>query len=117
MLPRPRGILRGDDCSVNHYSLSLPTRASPAITIEQLPTAARALRCPYRDRRSGRVRIVSARKASAAQRKRYEEVKQAERLRQSLDRHWAEAEAGVVERGVRIDPEIADRLRAMGYLR
>jgi hypothetical protein len=32
-------------------------------------------------------------------------------------RVWAEPEAGVVERGVRIDPDIADRLRAMGYLR
>jgi arylsulfatase A-like enzyme len=43
--------------------------------------------------------------------------KEAERLRQLLDQHWAEPEAGVVERGVRIDPDIADRLRAMGYLR
>ena len=45
------------------------------------------------------------------------EAEQAERLRRVLDEHCAEGEAGVVERGVRIDPEIADRLRAMGYLR
>ncbi len=37
-------------------------------------------------------------------------------LRGLLDRHLAETRAGVVEKGVRIDPEIADRLRAMGYL-
>jgi hypothetical protein len=34
-----------------------------------------------------------------------------------LDAHLAARDAGVVERGVRIDPDIADRLRAMGYLR
>jgi hypothetical protein len=37
--------------------------------------------------------------------------------RQILDSQRAEGEAGGVERGVRIDPGIADRLRAMGYLR
>ena len=39
------------------------------------------------------------------------------RMRTLLDRHLTEQAAGVVERGVRIDPGIADRLRAMGYLR
>lgn len=39
------------------------------------------------------------------------------RLRAELDRHLAKAMPGVVEKGVRIDPAIADRLRAMGYLR
>jgi hypothetical protein len=38
-------------------------------------------------------------------------------MRQLLDRHLAEGDAGIVEQGVRIDPAIADRLRAMGYLR
>ena len=41
----------------------------------------------------------------------------AARMRDLLDRHLAREDAGVVERGVRIDPGIADRLRAMGYLR
>jgi arylsulfatase A-like enzyme len=45
------------------------------------------------------------------------EPAEAVRLRQLLDRHLTEKGAGVVERGVRIDPGIADRLRAMGYLR
>jgi leucyl aminopeptidase (aminopeptidase T) len=40
----------------------------------------------------------------------------AARLRGLLDRHLAETGAGVVEKDVRIDPGIADRLRAMGYL-
>ena len=39
------------------------------------------------------------------------------RLRELLDDHLAEGNAGVVEKGVRIDPGIAGRLRAMGYLR
>ncbi len=41
---------------------------------------------------------------------------QAERMRELLDRHLAQEEAGIVERGVRIEPGIAERLRAMGYL-
>jgi arylsulfatase A-like enzyme len=41
----------------------------------------------------------------------------ATRLRELLDRHLAETSAGVVEKDVRIDPGIADRLRVMGYLR
>jgi arylsulfatase A-like enzyme len=45
------------------------------------------------------------------------EPEAAARLRALLDRHQTEAGSGVVERGVRIDPEIADRLRQMGYLR
>ena len=45
------------------------------------------------------------------------ETEQTHRLRQGFDSHQAEGAAGVVERGVRIDPGIADRLRAMGYLR
>jgi arylsulfatase A-like enzyme len=45
------------------------------------------------------------------------EVAEAVRMRRLLDRHLADAPAGVVETGVRIDPGIADRLRAMGYLR
>ncbi len=45
------------------------------------------------------------------------EISEAERMRALLDRHQAEAAAGVVEKGVRIDPGIAQRLRAMGYLR
>jgi arylsulfatase A-like enzyme len=40
-----------------------------------------------------------------------------ERMRALLDRHLAAEPPGVVEKGVRIDPGIADRLRAMGYLR
>jgi arylsulfatase A-like enzyme len=42
---------------------------------------------------------------------------EAGRMRELLDRHLAKEDTGVVERGVRIDPGIADRLRAMGYLR
>jgi hypothetical protein len=42
---------------------------------------------------------------------------EAERLRGLLDAYLAEGDAGVVEEGVRIDPGIAGRLRAMGYLR
>jgi arylsulfatase A-like enzyme len=45
------------------------------------------------------------------------EPAEAVRLRQLLDRHLNEEGAAAVERGVRIDPGIADRLRAMGYLR
>jgi arylsulfatase A-like enzyme len=45
------------------------------------------------------------------------EREQAARMRALLDAHLASGPAQVVERGVRIDPEIADRLRAMGYLR
>lgn len=45
------------------------------------------------------------------------EPAEARRMRALLDRHLAERRRGVVERGVRIDPEIAKRLRAMGYLR
>jgi choline-sulfatase len=45
------------------------------------------------------------------------EPAEAERMRALLDAHRAGRETGVVERGVRIDPEIADKLRAMGYLR
>ena len=41
----------------------------------------------------------------------------AETVRALLERHLSEGSAGVVEKGVRIDPGIADRLRAMGYLR
>jgi arylsulfatase A-like enzyme len=41
----------------------------------------------------------------------------AERMRALLDAHLSEPDRGVVERGVRIEPHIADRLRAMGYLR
>ncbi len=44
------------------------------------------------------------------------EPAQTERMRELLDRHLTQEGAGVVERGVRIDPGIADRLRAMGYL-
>ena len=44
-------------------------------------------------------------------------VAEAGRMRELLDRHLAKEDTGVVERGVRIDPNIADRLRAMGYLR
>jgi arylsulfatase A-like enzyme len=42
---------------------------------------------------------------------------EARRMRELLERHLAEPPAGVVEKGVRIDPTIAERLRAMGYLR
>ena len=45
------------------------------------------------------------------------ESEEAERMRRLLDGQEARGGAGVVERGVRIDPGIADRLRAMGYLR
>jgi arylsulfatase A-like enzyme len=45
------------------------------------------------------------------------EQREAERLRRILDGQQSGGGAGVVERGVRIDPDIADRLRAMGYLR
>jgi hypothetical protein len=45
------------------------------------------------------------------------EAAEAERMRALLDAHQTEEGAGVVEKGVRIDPGIADRLRAMGYLR
>ena len=45
------------------------------------------------------------------------EAAEAERMRALLEAHLAEQGDGVVERGVRIDPGIADRLRAMGYLR
>jgi arylsulfatase A-like enzyme len=45
------------------------------------------------------------------------EAVEAERMRALLRAHLAEQGDGVVERGVRIDPGIADRLRAMGYLR
>ncbi len=34
-----------------------------------------------------------------------------------LGAHLSEKGDGVVAKGVRIDPSIADRLRAMGYLR
>jgi hypothetical protein len=45
------------------------------------------------------------------------EPAEAGRMRDLFDRHLTKEGAGVVERGVRIDPGIADRLRAMGYLR
>jgi arylsulfatase A-like enzyme len=45
------------------------------------------------------------------------ETAEAERLRELLDAYLAAGDAGVVEEGVRIDPGIAGRLRAMGYLR
>ena len=45
------------------------------------------------------------------------EPSMAARMRTLLDAHLAEGGAGVVEKGVRVDPGIADRLRAMGYLR
>ena len=46
------------------------------------------------------------------------ESPQAARMRALLDAYLAGGEtSSVVERGVRIDPAIADRLRAMGYLR
>ncbi len=45
------------------------------------------------------------------------EVSEAERMSTLLDAHLAERDQAVVEKGVRIDPGIAARLRAMGYLR
>jgi arylsulfatase A-like enzyme len=45
------------------------------------------------------------------------EAAEAKRMTALLDDYLAEGDAGVVEQGVRIDPAIADRLRAMGYLR
>jgi len=45
------------------------------------------------------------------------EVSEAERMAALLDAYLAERDEGVVEKGVRIDPGIAERLRAMGYLR
>ncbi|NRA97918.1 MAG: sulfatase, partial [Planctomycetes bacterium] len=45
------------------------------------------------------------------------EAAEARRMRNLLDTHLEQAPDGVVEKGVRIDPSIADRLRAMGYLR
>ena len=42
---------------------------------------------------------------------------EAERMRALLHAHLAGRNEGVVESGVRIDPGIAERLRAMGYLR
>ena len=46
------------------------------------------------------------------------EAAAAERLRQELDAHLAAgSDEDVLETDVRIDPGIADRLRAMGYLR
>ena len=45
------------------------------------------------------------------------EAAEVERMRKLLDAHLAESGEPVVEPGVRIDPSIADRLRALGYLR
>ena len=45
------------------------------------------------------------------------EVAEAERMTALLNAHIAESGDSVVEKGVRIDPSIAERLRAMGYLR
>jgi arylsulfatase A-like enzyme len=45
------------------------------------------------------------------------EVAEARRLSALLDAHLAVRDEAVVEKGVRIDPGIAARLRAMGYLR
>lgn len=45
------------------------------------------------------------------------EAAEARRMRNLLDTHLEKAPNGVAEKGVRIDPGIADRLRAMGYLR
>ena len=45
------------------------------------------------------------------------EAEAALRMRALLDQHMEEGGGDVVEPGVRIDPAIADRLRAMGYLR
>ncbi len=44
------------------------------------------------------------------------ESEQAEQMRERLDAYLAGGNADVREEGVRIDPGIADRLRAMGYL-
>ncbi len=45
------------------------------------------------------------------------EAEQAELMRKAMDAYLeAEPAEGVLETGVRIDPNIADRLRAMGYL-
>jgi arylsulfatase A-like enzyme len=44
------------------------------------------------------------------------EPDEAARLRALLEQHRSGGSAGIVERGVRVDPEIAERLRAMGYL-
>jgi len=45
------------------------------------------------------------------------ELEAAHRMRALLEAHRAEGDGDVAERGVRIDPGIADKLRAMGYLR
>jgi arylsulfatase A-like enzyme len=45
------------------------------------------------------------------------EVADASRMAALLDAHLAGRNEGVVEKGVRIDPGIAERLRALGYLR
>ena len=45
------------------------------------------------------------------------ELAEAERMLALLETHLAERGEGVVEQGVRIDPSIAERLRAIGYLR
>ncbi len=45
------------------------------------------------------------------------EVADAKRMAALLDAHLAARHESVVEKGVRIDPGIAERLRAMGYLR
>ena len=45
------------------------------------------------------------------------EVAEAKRMAALLDAHLAGGDQGVVEKRVRIDPNIAERLRAMGYLR
>jgi arylsulfatase A-like enzyme len=45
------------------------------------------------------------------------EPEEAERWRSRLRAHLEVEDAGVVDGGVRIDPAIAERLRAMGYLR
>jgi arylsulfatase A-like enzyme len=44
------------------------------------------------------------------------EPAEAARMRALLEQHLAAGSAGVLERDVRIDPEIAERLRAVGYL-
>ena len=45
------------------------------------------------------------------------EIEVAARIRDEMDRHLAGSiREDVLESGVRIDPSIADRLRAMGYL-
>lgn len=45
------------------------------------------------------------------------EAAKAERMRTRMDAHLAVRSGSVVEKGVRIDPSISERLRAMGYLR